>query len=155
MPRRWRHFSTAIGEALVHAVELGRAAPPDCRRKVIDVSGDGESNEGLLPRDARKTAAAEGWTVNGLAIAGAFPPVDRHYERSVIIGELAIVEIADGFEDYNRAILRKLLREIRADMNLSDLPPAAPGGVPAPSAAAAPPSPLRAAAGPATSAATR
>ncbi|MEM6440641.1 MAG: DUF1194 domain-containing protein [Pseudomonadota bacterium] len=123
MPRRWRHFSTAIGEALIHAVELGRAAPPDCRRKVIDVSGDGESNEGVLPGAARASAAAEGWTVNGLAIAGAFPPVDRHYERSVIIGDLAFVEIADGFEDYPRAILRKLLREIRADMNLSDAPP--------------------------------
>lgn len=119
MPRRWRHFSTAIGEALIHAVELGRAAPPDCRRKVIDVSGDGESNEGVLPREARRTAAREGWTVNGLAIAGAFPPVDRHYERSVIIGELAFVEIADGFEDYPRAIKRKLLREIRGDAKVA------------------------------------
>ncbi|MEO0679219.1 MAG: DUF1194 domain-containing protein [Pseudomonadota bacterium] len=128
MPRRWRHFSTALGEALVHAVELGRDAPPDCRRKVIDVSGDGESNEGVLPMVARRQADAEGWTVNGLAIAGAFPPVDRHYRDHVVVGPLAFVEVADGFDDYPRAILRKLLREIRSDLNLSAAPDPTPPG---------------------------
>ncbi len=115
LARAWRHFSTAIGEAIRHATAVGRAAPADCRRKVIDVSGDGVSNESESPATARLAALAEGWTINGLAIAGAEPPPAEHYRQEVIIGPGAFVEQADGFEDYPRAMLRKLLREIRSD----------------------------------------
>ena len=113
--RAWRHFSTAIGEAIRHATATGRAAPSDCRRRVIDISGDGVSNESESPATARLAAHAEGWTINGLAIAGAEPPPAEHYRQEVIIGPGAFVEQADGFEDYPRAILRKLLRGSRAD----------------------------------------
>lgn len=118
MPRVWRHFSTAIGEALRHAVAVGASAP-NCRRKVIDVSGDGVSNEGEAPEFARDAALAAGWTVNGLAILGAEPPPDAHYRAQVIAGPGAFVEVADGFDDFPRAILRKLLREIRADARVA------------------------------------
>jgi len=39
-PREWRNFSTAIGDALQFTVDNWENAP-DCKRKVIDVSGDG------------------------------------------------------------------------------------------------------------------
>ncbi|MAS44526.1 MAG: hypothetical protein CML46_13135 [Rhodobacteraceae bacterium] len=119
MPRAWRHFSTAIGDAIDHAVGVGRAAPEDCARKVIDVSGDGASNEGAAPAAARLRALAEGWTINGLAIAGADPPPAAYYRAEVIIGPRAFVETARDFEAYPPAILRKLLREIRADALIS------------------------------------
>lgn len=115
MARSWRHFSTAIGEAIQHAVAVGRAAPPDCRRKVIDVSGDGVSNEGVAPRIARQAAMAEGWVINGLAIQGAEESPAEHYRREVIAGPGAFVEVAADFDDYPRAILRKLLREIHSN----------------------------------------
>jgi len=47
-PREWRNFSTAIGDALTFT--SGQfSAVSECKRKVIDVSGDGYSNEGVEP----------------------------------------------------------------------------------------------------------
>ena len=44
MPRLWRDFSTAIGEAMALAVPYF-AILDKCDRFVIDISGDGISNE--------------------------------------------------------------------------------------------------------------
>ncbi|MEM7508890.1 MAG: DUF1194 domain-containing protein [Pseudomonadota bacterium] len=120
--RVWRNFSTAIGEALIHAAEVSATAPIACERKVIDVSGDGVSNEGRSPKPEAARLAAQGFTVNGLVIRGAAPdPVD-HFENEVIAGPGAFVEIAQNFEDYPEAILRKLLREIDPPLVTSALP---------------------------------
>ena len=110
--RAWRNFSTAIGDALVHAAQVSANVPVPCKRRVIDVSGDGVSNEGAAPRAIADALAAQGYTVNGLVIRGADPDPVAHYRSEVIAGPGAFVEIADGFEDYPRAILRKLLREL-------------------------------------------
>ena len=110
--RNWRNYSTAIGDALVHALNVGKSAPEECKRRVVDVSGDGVSNEGRAPRAVADSLAALGYTVNGLVIRGDTPDPVRYYEINVLAGARAFLEIADGFEDYPRAILRKLLREI-------------------------------------------
>ena len=117
--RAWRNFSTAIGEALAHAAEVSTTAPEPCKRRVIDVSGDGVSNEGRPPNVLSRQLAAQGYTVNGLVIRGADPDPVAHYRAEVIAGPGAFVEVASGFEDYPRAILRKLLREIDQPMILS------------------------------------
>ena len=118
--RAWRNFSTAIGEALVHAAEVSAAAPETCKRRVIDVSGDGVSNEGRSPLVVSDALAAEGYTINGLVIRGADPDPVAHFRAQVIAGPGAFVEVATDFADYPRAILRKLLREIDQPMILSD-----------------------------------
>lgn len=118
--RAWRNFSTAIGDALAHAGELSRTAPETCKRRVIDVSGDGVSNEGQGPGAVAAALAERGFTINGLVIRGADPDPVAHYRAEVIAGPGAFVEIAESFEDYPRAILRKLLREIDQPMILSD-----------------------------------
>lgn len=52
-PRVWRNYSTAIGEAL--AVSRAAFMPVEnCLRKVIDLSGDGVSNEGVEPATQRR-----------------------------------------------------------------------------------------------------
>ena len=51
--RVWRNFSTAVGDALAHAHAVSATAPQRCRRRVIDMSGDGVSNE--VPRATRST----------------------------------------------------------------------------------------------------
>jgi len=117
--RAWRNFSTAIGEAMVHAAEVSATAPMRCKRRVIDVSGDGVSNEGRAPRGVANALAAQGYTVNGLVIRGADPDPVAHYRTEVITGPGAFVEVAEGFQDYPRAILRKLLREIDQPLILS------------------------------------
>ena len=75
-PRKWQHFSTAIGEALLLA-EASFGAVSDCKRRVVDVSGDGVSNEGIAPHDVWPLLEAGGITVNGLAIE-----VPRRYSPS-------------------------------------------------------------------------
>lgn len=120
--RRWRNFSTAIGEALLHAEFVSRSAPEICLRRVIDVSGDGVSNEGVPPQPEAWRLAQLGYTINGLVIRGADPDPVAHYNSQVIAGPGAFVEVAESFEDYPRAILRKLLREIESPMMVSQAP---------------------------------
>jgi Ca-activated chloride channel family protein len=109
-PRRWRNFSTAIGEAL--SVAASQFAPvAECRRKVIDLSGDGPSNEGPAPPSAKPLLSALGVTVNALAIEESEPELTAYFYENVIHGEGAFVITAAGFEDYPDRIRRKLMRE--------------------------------------------
>ncbi len=108
--RIWRNYSTAIGEAL----EVSRRifdSVPQCARKVIDVSGDGPSNEGAEPREQHDHLRQDGITVNGLAIETDGSDLTAYFFENLITGEGAFVETAWGFEDYPAAILRKLQRE--------------------------------------------
>ncbi|MEM8698909.1 MAG: DUF1194 domain-containing protein [Pseudomonadota bacterium] len=107
---------TAVGEALYHAEEISAANPATCLRKVIDVSGDGPSNRGRPARAVAERLAAKGYTINGLVIADEKSDVEAFYRRNVIRGAGAFVEVADGFEDYARAIRTKLLREINPQL---------------------------------------
>lgn len=117
-PRRWWQFSTAIGAAL----EFTRAQfeGNDCKRRVIDVSGDGSSNEGVAPTNLRTQFWRDGFTVNALAIEGSEPDLTAYFWENVIAGEGAFVITADGFADYPEKIRLKLLREVTAQ--LSSLP---------------------------------
>lgn len=111
-PRAFRHFSTAIGDALaVAAVALGEISRR-CRRHVVDVSGDGVSNEGRDLRRIRDALIRGGVQINGLAIEIGDEGLTDYYQREVIGGGGAFVQTARSFEDYPRAIRRKLLREL-------------------------------------------
>lgn len=120
--RRWRNFSTAIGEALKFSAAVFADAPP-CLRKVIDVSGDGISNEGEEPRSTHASLAAAGIVVNGLAIEGDDADLTGYYFENVIRGEGAFVMTAAGFEDYPRAIRAKLIREVTKQVAAIDQNP--------------------------------
>lgn len=108
--RIWRNYSTAIGEALDIAQARFRDVP-DCMRRVIDVSGDGRSNEGAEPRLQHPTLRRDRITVNALAIETDDSDLTAYFFENLITGEGAFVETAWGFEDYPAAILRKLQRE--------------------------------------------
>ena len=109
-PRIWRNYSTAIGEALEFSLEAFDRAP-DCRRKVIDVSGDGVSNEGTEPREIHEALRAAGVTVNAVVIETDEKDLTSYFWENVIMGEGAFVMTANGFEDYPDRIRRKLQRE--------------------------------------------
>lgn len=112
-PRAWRSFSTAIGDAVeVALVALDAPMAADCKRKVIDVSGDGSSNEGTPPQDARVVAAIRGVTINALAIEESEAGLVDYYTRHVITGPGAFVSRAATFEEYPARIKAKLLREV-------------------------------------------
>ena len=91
------------------------------RRRVIDISGDGPNNRGEYVVRARDRALADGIVINGLTIINdrpgqyGYPPMpdlDLYYEDCVIGGQGAFVVVANGFEDFARAILRKMVLEI-------------------------------------------
>ena len=89
---------------------------PKCLYQTIDVAGDGQNNEGFSPAQAYAEFPFEGVTVNGLVVNGADFEAETgliaFYKGQVIRGPGAFVEIAQGFEDYERAMRRKLEREL-------------------------------------------
>ena len=111
-PRAFRHYSTAIGEALRTAAGMLGEIAGDCERQVVDVSGDGENNEGVEVGRMRDALVRGGVTVNGLAIDIGEEGLTAYFHRNVIGGPSAFVLTARDFEDYPRAIRRKLLREL-------------------------------------------
>ncbi|MEM6623140.1 MAG: DUF1194 domain-containing protein [Pseudomonadota bacterium] len=113
--RPYAEFATAIGKGIEFGAALMRQAP-DCRRRVIDVSGDGQNNDGVGPDYFYAAGLLDGITVNGLVILGAVPDPARYYMRYVVHGEDAFIVQAASFEDYRRAMIEKLLRELQAEM---------------------------------------
>ncbi|WP_284154876.1 DUF1194 domain-containing protein [Algicella marina] len=109
--RAWQIYSTAVGEALLFSDALF-AEVPDCLRRVIDVSGDGLSNEGLKAHKARDEVVSRGTTINGLAIETSISGLTRYFEDAVTGGPGAFVETAETYASYPEAIRRKLLREV-------------------------------------------
>ena len=115
-PRRWRNFSTAIGDALSFTLDQWSFAP-DCKRKVIDVSGDGVSNEGIDPLSVRAALRSAGITVNALAIGGNDLDLTAYFWENLILGEGAFVVTANSFKDYPESIRKKLIRETTAQIS--------------------------------------
>jgi hypothetical protein len=111
-PRFMRWGATAIGEAISFSKELFEENGFEGLRKVIDVSGDGISNQGTFPIFAREEAVKEGITINGLAILNDEPSLDHYYRQQVMAGPRSFVEHAARFEDFAAAMRRKLIREI-------------------------------------------
>jgi Ca-activated chloride channel family protein len=120
-PRVWRNYSTAIGEALVVS-RLAFAPVADCIRKVIDLSGDGASNEGIEPATQRAALNAENITVNALAIETDQTDLTGYFFENLITGPGAFVVTANGFADYPETIKRKLQRETSKQVTWLDKP---------------------------------
>jgi Ca-activated chloride channel homolog len=112
LPRAFTGSDTAVGEALSFAIPQFEAVG-DCRRKVIDVSGDGPENAGFTVGQARSEAQRKGIEINAIAIEdmGASAPISSFY-RNWVITKDGFVMTARGLGDYPRAIRAKLLREL-------------------------------------------
>jgi len=110
-PRSYARFPTAMGFGLGFGHTMMRDAPA-CARQVIDLSGDGVTNDGFGPQLAYKHFDFTAITVNGLAIEGADEDVVRYFTTEVAHGPLSFVEIAASHADFERAMTRKLYREL-------------------------------------------
>jgi hypothetical protein len=107
-----RAFSgfTAVGSAINYGAGLFATNDFDGLRKVMDVSGDGETNDGANTIAARNAAVAAGITINGLAIGG--PSLLAWYTNNVIGGPGAFAIGVNDFADFAAAIQQKLVKEI-------------------------------------------
>jgi Ca-activated chloride channel family protein len=110
-PRLWRDYSTAVGEAMALSLAYFSQVP-ECKRHVIDISGDGKSNEGRLPSEVWEKLAAANVTVNALAIEQSVPDLTAYFEREVIMGPGSFAVTANVFDDYPEQMVRKLFREL-------------------------------------------
>jgi len=130
---------TGIGEAIEFGVRSIAENAFEGRRLKIDVSGDGRNNIGVSPSLPRQAANALGIVINGLPIltkivdysartptpAGPinmgryqahtnvdYYDLETYYREKIIQGPGAFIEIANDYDDFARAFLRKLLREL-------------------------------------------
>lgn len=110
---RLKGNTTAIGSALHFAHGLLNQNGFDARRSTIDVAGDGRNNSGIPLLPQRDRILASGISINGLAVLDGDPGLQAYYERFVAGGSRAFVIAARDFEDFDRAMRQKLLREIR------------------------------------------
>ncbi len=110
-PRAFFASFTSVGSALKFTGEY-YAEAPFCERRVIDVSGDGPSNDGPRTWKVRDDLVSKGFIINGIAIEGAIVNVTEYYLGNVIGGYGSFVLTAASYEDYPRAIRRKLIAEV-------------------------------------------
>lgn len=104
--------ATALGEGMAAGLAVLARLPGEATRLVLDVSGDGRSNQGRAPGPVRDLAVAAGLTINGLAILNEEPDLLDHYRAEVIGGPGAFAMECADYTDFAEAILRKLRREL-------------------------------------------
>ncbi|GLQ06121.1 DUF1194 domain-containing protein [Sneathiella chinensis] len=122
MPRLASDGGTSLAGAIRFSLAAFRSSGFQSFRKVIDISSDGRDNSGLSPDEARDLAVAAGVTINGLTILNEVPTLDHYFRDHVIGGPGAFVEVASSYDDFDDAVQRKLIREIRPRL-ISGTPP--------------------------------
>jgi Ca-activated chloride channel family protein len=112
VPRAFQGSDTAVGGAISAAVGQFPAVA-DCRRRVIDVSGDGQENAGFTLTAARGAAMAAGIEINAIAIEERGPamPVTVYFRRLVVTPG-GFVMTTRGLDGYAATLRAKLLREL-------------------------------------------
>jgi Protein of unknown function (DUF1194) len=119
---------TAIGDAVNFAVVQLEASGITATRRIIDVSGDGNSNSGWPVDAARDDTIAKGIIINGLAIINektgrlpgnlfyfhTHPPggLPKYYRENVIGGPGSFVMQVVNFDTFADAMTNKLVTEI-------------------------------------------
>ncbi len=130
---------TGIGGAIDFGVRLIAGNAFEGRQMKIDVSGDGRNNIGVPLSMPRQAANTLGIVINGLPILtriveysartsttvgpmrmGRYQAhtnvdyfdLETYYRENVILGAGAFIEIASDYDDFARAFLRTLRREI-------------------------------------------
>ena len=102
--------STAVGNAIQFGAGLFDNNGFEGDRLVIDISGDGATNEGIDTATERDAAEAADITINALTIAGE-PGLEAFYDNNVITSDGFRIGV-NSFDDFEDAIFKKLQREI-------------------------------------------
>jgi hypothetical protein len=115
---------TSISAGIEYAMAQFERAPFQAARRTIDVSGDGTNNSGRDVALVRDEVVAKGITINGLVILSeraipwnpehTNPPggLANYYRDNVMGGPGAFVMVAQDFNAFGQAIVKKLIAEI-------------------------------------------
>ncbi len=115
---------TSISGAIEFAMGQLDKAPYEAARRTIDVSGDGTNNAGRDVAMLRDEAVAKGITINGLVILSdnpmswnpdhTNPPggLANYYRGNVVGGPSAFVMVAENFNSFGQAIIKKMIAEV-------------------------------------------
>src|SRR5580692_2817311 len=115
---------TSISGAIEFAMGQLDKAPYAAARRTIDVSGDGTNNAGRDVAMLRDEAVAKGITINGLVILSdnpmswnpdhTNPPggLANYYRNNVVGGPSAFVMVAENFNSFGQAIIKKMIAEV-------------------------------------------
>lgn len=115
---------TSISGAIEFAMGQLDKAPYEATRRTIDVSGDGTNNAGRDVAMLRDEAVAKGITINGLVILSdnpmswnpdhTNPPggLANYYRNNVVGGPSAFVMVAENFNSFGQAIIKKMIAEV-------------------------------------------
>jgi hypothetical protein len=115
---------TSISGALEFAMAQMARAPFTGSRRTIDLSGDGTHNSGRDLGQVRAEVLAQGVTINGLVILSerplpwnpdhTHPPggLANYFRDNVIGGPGAFVMVAENFNSFGQALIKKLIAEI-------------------------------------------
>jgi Ca-activated chloride channel family protein len=113
MPRTVKPGATAIGEALLASLTLLAEVPAIPKRNIVNVIGDGRSNDGIAPGPVRDRMAAADITINGLCILHEEPDLLTSYTEEVIGGPGAFAVTCREYKDFAEAMRQKLTQEIK------------------------------------------
>jgi Ca-activated chloride channel family protein len=113
MPRTVRAGATAIGEALLASLTLLARVPAVPKRNIVNVIGDGRSNDGIAPGPIRDRMVAADITINGLCILHEEPDLLASYTEEVIGGPGAFAVTCRAYADFAEAMRQKLTREVK------------------------------------------
>ncbi|MDL2401294.1 DUF1194 domain-containing protein [Rhizobium mayense] len=108
------------GTSISSAIDVGSLLldqfPGKAMKKVIDISSNGENNDGLPVPPSRLNAIARGYTINAIVIPpereNPEQPLASYFARSVIGGPQSFVIESTGAKDYVTALRRKLITEL-------------------------------------------
>ena len=115
---------TSISAGLEFSMAQLERAPFPAARRTIDVSGDGTNNSGRDVALVRDEVVGKGVTVNGLVILSeraipwnpehTNPPggLANYYRDNVMGGPGSFVMVAQDFNAFGQAIVKKLIAEI-------------------------------------------
>jgi hypothetical protein len=116
--------ATAIGSAIDFAMRRFELSGVEGDRRIIDISGDGDSNSGRPVEYSRDDAVKARVVINGLAIVNEHPlpgfighiqpagGIGHYYRTRVAGGPGSFVFQIESFDGFAEAIERKLVTEI-------------------------------------------
>jgi hypothetical protein len=109
----------SISEAIVYSINLINTNAYAGKRRIVDVSADGPQMNGRPMAAAHALAMQYKVIINGLVVntrSGFSGPtrasLDQHFKEEIIFGPGAFVTVAEGRDDFARAILKKMILEI-------------------------------------------